>query len=74
MASAGDARRVELTRAQNCIAGSRAFVASSIYDDFVDLLAAKAAQRVVGDPFDEDAEQGAIVGRPLRARALGGRS
>ncbi|KAK9299420.1 hypothetical protein QLX08_007580 [Tetragonisca angustula] len=43
---------------QCCCAGSRTFVADSIYDEFVQRSAARAKNRVVGDPFDENVEQG----------------
>ncbi|XP_050349959.1 aldehyde dehydrogenase, mitochondrial [Nymphalis io] len=43
---------------QCCCAGSRTFVQDSIYDEFVSLSAARAARRVVGDPFRADTEQG----------------
>ncbi|KOX70125.1 Aldehyde dehydrogenase, mitochondrial [Melipona quadrifasciata] len=43
---------------QCCCAGSRTFVDDSIYDEFVQRSAARAKSRVVGDPFDENVEQG----------------
>ena len=47
-----------LNQGQNCCAGSRAFVHEKIYDRFVEKLAAKAAKRVLGDPFDSKTEHG----------------
>ncbi|XP_033199527.2 aldehyde dehydrogenase [Bombus vancouverensis nearcticus] len=43
---------------QCCCAGSRTFVEDDIYDEFVERSAARAKSRVVGDPFDENVEQG----------------
>lgn len=46
---------------QCCAAGSRLFVHEAIYDEFVEKAAARAAQRKVGDPFQEGVEQGPQV-------------
>ena len=46
---------------QCCCAGSRTFVDDSIYDEFVQRSAARAKSRIVGDPFDENVEQGPQV-------------
>lgn len=43
---------------QCCCAGSRLFVESAIYDEFVQRSAERAKQRTVGDPFDSNNEQG----------------
>ncbi|XP_031781551.1 aldehyde dehydrogenase, mitochondrial [Nasonia vitripennis] len=43
---------------QCCCAGSRTFVESSIYDEFVERSAARAKARTVGDPFDMNVEHG----------------
>ncbi|XP_011499900.1 PREDICTED: aldehyde dehydrogenase, mitochondrial [Ceratosolen solmsi marchali] len=43
---------------QCCCAGSRTFVESSIYDEFVERSAARAKARIVGDPFDLQVEHG----------------
>jgi aldehyde dehydrogenase (NAD+) len=43
---------------QVCCAGSRLFVEEKVYDEFVEKSVARAARRTVGDPFDEDTEQG----------------
>ena len=45
---------------QNCCAGSRAFVQSSIYDKFVAKAKALAEKRTVGDPWT-NVEQGPQV-------------
>ena len=46
---------------QSCTAGSRLFVHKSVYDGFLDRLAAKLATFKVGDPLDERNDMGAIV-------------
>lgn len=43
---------------QCCCAGSRTFVQSKIYDEFVERSAVRAKSRTVGDPFDLKIEQG----------------
>ncbi|KAH9627188.1 hypothetical protein KSS87_020734, partial [Heliosperma pusillum] len=43
---------------QCCCAGSRTYVHESVYDEFVAKAKARAIQRVVGDPFRKDIEQG----------------
>ena len=47
--------------AQNCIAGSRTFVHSKIYDEFIAKSVALAKKRIVGDPFDSNTQQGPQV-------------
>jgi aldehyde dehydrogenase (NAD+) len=46
---------------QCCCAGSRLFVEEKCYDEFVAKSVARAQQRVVGDPFDPETEQGPQV-------------
>jgi len=48
---------------QSCTAGSRLFVHQSVYDSFIDKLAAKLGKMKVGDPLDEASDMGAIVSR-----------
>lgn len=43
---------------QCCCAGSRTFVQSNIYDEFVEKSALRAKSRTVGDPFDLKIEHG----------------
>ncbi|XP_012541712.1 aldehyde dehydrogenase, mitochondrial isoform X1 [Monomorium pharaonis] len=43
---------------QCCCAGSRTFVQSNIYDEFVEKSALRAKSKTVGDPFDLKIEQG----------------
>eukprot|EP00210_Caulerpa_lentillifera_P009159 g8732.t1 len=47
---------------QQCTAGSRVFVHSSIYEQFIDIAATIAKNKVVGDPFT-DVEQGPQIDR-----------
>jgi betaine-aldehyde dehydrogenase len=44
-----------------CIAGSRLFVARSLYAEFMDRLAAKAATLRIGDPAEEDTQMGPLI-------------
>ncbi len=46
---------------QCCNAGSRLFVEEKCYDEFVAKSVEKARQRVVGDPFDPNTQQGPQV-------------
>ncbi len=43
------------------LAGSRTYVEEKIYDEFVQRSVERAKQRKVGDPFDENTEQGPQV-------------
>ncbi|KAI4486289.1 hypothetical protein M0802_012394 [Mischocyttarus mexicanus] len=43
---------------QCCCAGSRTFVEEKIYDEFVEKSAKRAQSRIVGNPFNENTEQG----------------
>ncbi len=46
---------------ERCTAGSRIFVQESVYDEFVDRMAQRAAQIKVGDPQDDDTIVGALI-------------
>jgi betaine-aldehyde dehydrogenase len=48
---------------QSCTAGSRLFLHKSIFDSFLEKLAAKLTKMKVGDPLDESSDMGAIVSR-----------
>ena len=52
---------------QSCIAGSRLFVARSIYDPFVTRLAERAARLRVGDPASQSTQMGPLVSAAHRA-------
>jgi betaine-aldehyde dehydrogenase len=46
---------------QSCTAGSRLFVHESIYDSFLEKVAKKVEEFVVGDPLDEATDIGSII-------------
>ncbi|KDP88850.1 aldehyde dehydrogenase [Cupriavidus sp. SK-3] len=46
---------------ESCIAGSRLFVARSLYEPFMDRLAEGAARLRVGDPADERTQMGPLI-------------
>ena len=46
---------------ESCIAGSRLFVASAIYEQFLDRLTQGAAALRVGDPADERTQMGPLI-------------
>ena len=46
---------------ESCIAGSRLFVASAIYEQFLDRLTQRAAALRVGDPADERTQMGPLI-------------
>jgi betaine-aldehyde dehydrogenase len=51
-----------------CAAGSRILVARSVYDEFVELLAVRAAKVVLGDPFEQGTTMGALINAKQRDR------
>ena len=48
-------------QSQSCTAGSRLFLHESIYDRFLEKLAAKAQALKIGDPLDEANDVGALI-------------
>ncbi|KAK1237074.1 hypothetical protein MKX07_000496 [Trichoderma sp. CBMAI-0711] len=48
---------------QVCCAGSRIYVQSRIYDDFIKAFKARASAVVIGDPFDQDTFQGPQISK-----------
>jgi len=56
---------------QCCTAGSRLFVERSIREKFVERLAARAKQRKIGDPMNEDTDQGPQVSQEQLDKILG---
>ncbi|MBD2385370.1 aldehyde dehydrogenase family protein [Cylindrospermum sp. FACHB-282] len=60
-AIAGAYNGLFLNQGQCCCAGSRVFVEEKCYDDFVDRTVENAKQRIVGNPFDPQTEQGPQV-------------
>ena len=55
---------------QTCIAGSRALIQSSIYDEVVKLLVERTRKIIVGDPQDMATEMGTIACRPQFEKVL----
>lgn len=55
---------------QNCSAGSRFLVQSSIKDDFVALMVERATSRAVGDPLDESTVLGPLIEEAALTRVL----
>ena len=51
-----------------CAAGSRILVARAIYEEFVELLAVRAAKVVLGDPFEQGTTMGALINAKQRDR------
>lgn len=60
-----------LNQGQCCCAGSRLFVQEAIYDKMVDMLASRAGDRKLGDPFDPTTEQGPQVDRTQFDKVMG---
>ncbi|KAJ8676661.1 hypothetical protein QAD02_012448 [Eretmocerus hayati] len=56
---------------QCCCAGSRTYVESSIYDEFVERSAARAKARTVGNPFDPKVEHGPQIDEEQMNKILG---
>ena len=56
---------------QSCTAGSRLFLHRSIFESFLDKLAAKLATLKIGDPLDEATDMGAIISRKQFDRVCG---
>lgn len=63
-------RAIFTNAAQNCVAGSRTFVHSKIYDQFITKSTELAKKRVLGDPFDSNTEQGPQVTNLLNLRII----
>lgn len=55
---------------QVCVAGTRVFVHSSLYDQFVDLSVQRAKKIKLGHAFDPEAEQGPQVSQKQMERIL----
>jgi len=55
--------RDSLNHGQACIAGTRIFVQSGIYDKFLAKLTESAKAIKMGDPFSPDTAQGPLVSK-----------
>ena len=62
-AIAGSVRSSFANQGQICLCASRVFVERSAYKDFVDRFVEKVSQLKLGDPLDDETEQGAIVNK-----------
>lgn len=56
---------------QCCCAGSRLFVEDKIHEEFVERLVARAGQRVLGNPFDNETTQGPQVDKEQFDKIMG---
>ena len=56
---------------QCCCAGSRVFVEDSIHEEFVERVVARAKQRVLGNPFDDETTQGPQVDKEQFDKIMG---
>ncbi|MCL6563896.1 MAG: 5-carboxymethyl-2-hydroxymuconate semialdehyde dehydrogenase [Firmicutes bacterium] len=54
-----------------CLCGSRIYVERPLYDTFVERLAAKTRELVVGDPFDPRTQVGALISQEHLERVEG---
>ncbi len=59
-----------LNQGQMCTAGSRILVQDSVHDQFMEILAARAAKMVVGDPLDPKTRMGSLVSTEHMDRVL----
>ncbi|MCA9009567.1 MAG: aldehyde dehydrogenase family protein [Planctomycetaceae bacterium] len=60
-AAAGAEFGLFFNQGQCCCAGSRLFVEESVHDEFVERIVQRAQQRVLGNPFDTETNQGPQV-------------
>jgi len=56
---------------QACCAGSRIFVQSGIYDEFLKRFTEKTKSLKIGDPFVKSTDQGPLVSKPHYDRVMG---
>ncbi|XP_067949273.1 retinal dehydrogenase 2-like [Watersipora subatra] len=61
---------IMINSGQNCCAGSRVFVHTDIYDEFVEKAVACAQNRVVGDPFDSLSANGSLISEMQMKKVL----
>lgn len=59
------------TQGEVCTHGTRVFVHDSIYDAFLEQLAARTAKLVIGDPADMQTQIGALISRDHMEKVLG---
>ena len=56
---------------QTCMAGSRLVVHESVHTELIGLVAERAAQIKLGDPFGEDTEMGPVANGPQYEKVVG---
>ena len=56
---------------QSCCAGSRTFVQSKIYDEFVNRAKQLAEKRKVGNPFESNVDQGPQIDKEMFEKVMG---
>jgi acyl-CoA reductase-like NAD-dependent aldehyde dehydrogenase len=56
---------------QTCVAGSRAFVHESVYDDLVERLVARAGEIRIGNPMDTETQMGPIATKAQLEKVAG---
>jgi aldehyde dehydrogenase (NAD+) len=56
---------------QTCMAGSRLIVHADVHDELVRLVAERAAQIKLGDPFGEDTEMGPVANKMQYEKVVG---
>ncbi|EPJ43092.1 MAG: betaine aldehyde dehydrogenase [Osedax symbiont Rs2] len=59
------------TQGEVCTNGTRVFVHSSIYDEFVDKIKARTQKMIVGDPTDANTQVGALISKAHMHKVLG---
>ncbi|MGJ9385025.1 aldehyde dehydrogenase [Salipaludibacillus sp. CF4.18] len=59
-----------INQGQVCLCGSRIYVERPAYDEFIEKFKARAEKLVVGDPFDENTNTGAMIGKEHYERVL----
>ena len=58
------------TQGEVCTNGTRVFVHSSIYDEFVEKIKARTQKMIVGDPTDANTQVGALISREHLKKVL----
>lgn len=70
-AAAGAEFGLFFNQGQCCCAGSRLFVEESVHDEFVDRIVKRAQQRVLGNPFDVETNQGPQIDQAQLDKIMG---
>jgi len=59
------------TQGEVCTNGTRVFVHSSIYDEFVTQIKQRTQRMIIGDPTDADTQVGALISKEHMQKVLG---